>query len=208
MNLTIKNIQGGDAGEHAVAFEVIEDNKGNQAVHDAVVGYMAAQRAGTHCTKTVGEVSGSNKKPWRQKGTGRARVGEKRNPIWRGGGVAHGPKPRDYTKTVNKKVRRLALLRSMSERIKAGDVVVVDAFNLEAPKTKDFLNALNALNVNGTVQLVIDDANRNLLLAARNLQYVDVTTGSDLNTYEVLKNDKLVFTKAAFEAVEKRITQN
>jgi len=156
MNLTIKNIKGADAGEHTVAFEVLEDEKGNQAVHDAVVAYMAAQRSGTACTKTVGEVSGSNKKPWRQKGTGRARVGEKRNPIWRGGGVAHGPKPRDFTKTITKKTRRLALLKALGERIKAGDVIVVDDLKLGAAKTKEFVAVLKALKVEGTVQLVID----------------------------------------------------
>jgi large subunit ribosomal protein L4 len=208
MNLTIKNIKGADAGEHTVAFEVLEDEKGNQAVHDAVVAYMAAQRSGTACTKTVGEVSGSNKKPWRQKGTGRARVGEKRNPIWRGGGVAHGPKPRDFTKTITKKTRRLALLKALGERIKAGDVIVVDDLKLGAAKTKEFVAVLKALKVEGTVQLVIDQLDENLLLSCRNIPHVDVTTGTDLNTYEVLKNDKLVFSKAAFEAVEKRITQN
>ncbi len=208
MNLTIKNIKGADAGEHTVAFEVLEDEKGNQAVHDAVVAYMAAQRSGTACTKTVGEVSGSNKKPWRQKGTGRARVGEKRNPIWRGGGVAHGPKPRDFTKTITKKTRRLALLKALGERIKAGDVIVVDDLKLGAAKTKEFVAVLKALKVEGTVQLVIDQLDENLLLSCRNIPHVDVTTGTVLNTYEVLKNDKLVFSKAAFEAVEKRITQN
>src|SRR5512138_2238841 len=136
MKLTIKDTKGNDQGELEVKFPLVEDGRGTQAVHDTVVAYMAAQRMGTACTKTMGEVAGSGKKPWRQKGTGRARAGSFASPLWRGGGVVFGPKPRDYAKKVNRSTRQLALRKAMSERLKAGDVVVVDDLNLDTPKTK------------------------------------------------------------------------
>src|SRR5213083_910755 len=120
MKLTIKDTKGQDQGELEVKFPLIEDGKGTQAVHDAVVAYQAAQRSGTACTKNVGEVSGSNKKPWRQKGTGRARAGSHQSPLWSGGGVVFGPKPRDFTKKVTKSTRQLALRKALTERLNAG----------------------------------------------------------------------------------------
>src|SRR5438132_4699381 len=126
MKLTIKNIKGNDQGELEVKFSLIEDGKGTQAVHDTVVAHQAAQRMGTAHTKNVGEVAGSNKKPWRQKGTGRARAGSFQSPLWVGGGVVFGPRTRDFTKKVSKKTKQLSLRKALSERIKAGDVVVVD----------------------------------------------------------------------------------
>src|SRR5512139_2026473 len=127
MNLTIKDIKGNNQGEFNVTLALVEDGRGTQAVHDAVVAYRAAQRSGTACTKTMGEVNGSGKKPWRQKGTGRARAGSFASPLWRGGGVVFGPKPRDFAKKVNARVKSLALRKALGERLKAGDVVVVDA---------------------------------------------------------------------------------
>src|SRR5437867_12301291 len=126
MKLPVKNSNGQDQGELEVKFEMIEGGRGTQAVHDAVVGFRANQRMGTACTKTVGEVAGTNKKPWRQKGTGRARAGSFRSPLWRGGGVVFGPKPRDYRKKVNQSTRQLALKKAFSERLKAVDAIVVD----------------------------------------------------------------------------------
>src|SRR6478672_1066972 len=126
MKISIKNIKGKSQGEHEVKFALIEDGKGTQAVHDTVVAYRAAQRMGTACTKNVGEVSGSNKKPWRQKGTGRARAGSFQSPLWRGGGVVFGPRPRDFGKKVSKNTRQLAFRKAFSERLKAGDVVVLE----------------------------------------------------------------------------------
>src|SRR5687768_9871547 len=126
MKITIKDIKGKNQGELEVKIPLIEDGRGTQAVHETVVAYRAAQRSGTACTKTVGEVSGSNKKPWRQKGTGRARAGSHQSPLWVGGGVVFGPKPRDFSKKVSRSTKQLALRKALSERIKAGDVVVVD----------------------------------------------------------------------------------
>src|SRR6266850_7160405 len=136
MKLTVKDTKGKKQGELEVKFSLIENGKGTQAVHDVVVAYRAAQRSGTACTKTVGEVAGTNKKPWRQKGTGRARAGSFRSPLWRGGGVVFGPKPRDFGKKVSKSTKQLALRKALSERLKSGDVVVVDDFKLESLKTK------------------------------------------------------------------------
>src|SRR5437762_12153931 len=126
MKIAIKNIKGKKQGELEVKFPLVEDGKGTQAVHDTVTAYRAAQRMGTACTKNVGEVAGTNKKPWRQKGTGRARAGSFASPLWRGGGVVFGPKPRDYTKKVNAKTRQLALRKALTERLSAGDVLIVD----------------------------------------------------------------------------------
>src|SRR5262245_35590644 len=137
MKLSVKNSQGKAAGELEVKFELVEGGKGTQAVHDTVVAFRAAQRMGTACTKTAGEVAGTNKKPWRQKGTGRARAGSFQSPLWVGGGVVFGPRPRDYSKKVNARTKQLALRKALTERLKAGDVIVVDDLKLSSPKTKE-----------------------------------------------------------------------
>lgn len=204
MKISVKNTQGQDQGELEVKFAVIEDGKGTQAVHDTVVAYRAGQRMGTACTKNVGEVSGTNKKPWRQKGTGRARAGSFQSPLWRGGGVVFGPRPRDFGKKVNARTKQLALRKALSERLKAGDIVVVDDFKVTSPKTKEFIGTLAALQLNGTT-LIVAAADKNLRLASRNVPNVALTTSESLNTYDVLRPDKLVFTRSAFENVEARL---
>lgn len=208
MKLSIKNIAGQAQGELEVKFAMIENGKGTQAVHDTVTAYRAAQRSGTACTKTVGEVSGSNKKPWRQKGTGRARAGSHQSPLWVGGGVVFGPKPRDYRKKISKKTRQLALRKALSERLKAGDVLIVDDLKLATHKTKEFVKIITALELKGTTLLISDGAgDPNLLRAARNVEKVTTTTSASLNTYDVLRPDKLVFSKTAFEQVEARLNK-
>lgn len=208
MKISIKNTEGKDQGELEVQFPLIEDGKGTQAVHDAVTAYRAAQRSGTACTKTVGEVAGSNKKPWRQKGTGRARAGSFRSPLWAGGGVVFGPKPRDYSKKISKKTRALALRKALSERLKAGDVVVVNDLKLSSPKTKEFVKVISTLELKGTTLIVSSgEENKNLTLASRNLEKVTMTTSDSLNTYDVLRPDKLLFTKSAFEKVGARLNK-
>ncbi len=207
MKVTLKAKDGKDAGEHEIAFDVLENAKGTQAVHEVVTAYRAAQRSGTAKTKDRSEVAGTGKKPWRQKGTGRARVGSRRNPIWRGGGVAHGPRPRDYSKKINQKTRKLALRKALGERIKDGDVIVVDDLALETKRTKDFIRMMVELQVeeNTTVLLVDDAGNENLRLGSRNVPGVDTETGATLNTYQVLLYDKLIFSRDAFQAVEGRL---
>src|SRR5258706_7193208 len=150
MKLTIKDIKGNNQGELEVKFEMMKNGRGTQAVHDAVTAYRAAQGGVTACTRPAGEVQGSNKKPWKQKGTGRARAGSVRSPLWAGGGVVFGPKPRDFSKTISKKTKQLALRKALSERIKLGDVVIVDDLKLSSPKTKDFSNIIDKLELQGT----------------------------------------------------------
>ena len=205
MKISIKNIQGKQSGELEVRFPLVEGGKGTQAVHDVVVAYQAAQRMGTACAKTVGEVSGSNKKPWRQKGTGRARAGSHQSPLWTGGGVVFGPRPRDFAKKVTKSTKQLAMRKALTERLNAGDVIVLDDIKLEAPKTKEFVGVLKALDVKKTALVVTDSANENLQRASRNVQNVEVTTSDFVNTYQLLRSDKLVFTRGAFEKLEERL---
>jgi large subunit ribosomal protein L4 len=207
MKIAIKNIEGKSQGELEVKFELIENGKGTQAVHDAVVAYRAAQRSGTACTKTVGEVAGSNNKPWKQKGTGRARAGSVRSPLWAGGGVVFGPKPRDFSKRISKKTRALALRKALSERLKAGDVIVLDDLKLASAKTKQFIGLISALELNGTTLVVSNGDDKNLTLASRNIPTVTLATSDSLNTYYVLRPDKLLFTRSAFEKVSDRLTQ-
>ncbi len=206
MKLAIKDLKGNPAGELDVTFEVIETGRGTQAVHDTVVAFMAGRRRGTASAKTMGEVNGSGKKPWRQKGTRRARAGSFASPLWRGGGVVHGPKPRDFSKKVNKKVAKLSLRKAMSERLKAGDIMIVDDFKLATPKTKEFVGVLRSLGVDGnTTLVVIGSADAGVERASRNVLGVGLATATSVNTYELLRYDKLVFTKEAFAQVEARL---
>ncbi|MGB0581377.1 MAG: 50S ribosomal protein L4 [Limisphaerales bacterium] len=207
MNVSTKDLKGAATGEVEVGFEIIEDDKGEQAVHDVVVAHMAAARSGTACAKTRSEVAGTKKKPWRQKGTGRARAGSVVSPLWAGGGVVHGPRPRDFTKKVNKSTRKLALRKAFSERLKAEDVIVIDDITLDTHKTKDLVGTLETLDINDKTVLVIAKTEKNLALAARNIPYVGLTTGDDLNTYDTLKFDKLLISKDALETVSKRLAK-
>jgi large subunit ribosomal protein L4 len=208
MNVSVKDLKGAAAGEVEVTFDVIEDEKGEQAVHDVVVAHRAASRAGTACAKTRSEVAGTKKKPWRQKGTGRARAGSVVSPIWAGGGVVHGPRPRDFSKKVNKPTKRLALRKALSERLKAEDVIVIDEIKLVTHKTKDFISVLAALDINNKTVLVVAETEKNLALAARNIPNVEITTGNELSTYDTLKFDKLLIAKDQLETVSKRLTKN
>jgi large subunit ribosomal protein L4 len=205
MKLTIKNAQGGDAGELNLGFQPVEADKGSQAVHDVVVAYMAAQRSGTACTKTMGDVAGSGKKPWRQKGTGRARAGSFASPLWRGGGVVFGPKPRDYSKKVTKKTKQLALRKALTERLNAGEIMVVEDIKLDSPKTKGFISVLTSLKVEGSTLLVTDQRNENLVLASRNVEGVELANPVSLNTYQLLRHKNVLFTRAAMETLDQRL---
>jgi large subunit ribosomal protein L4 len=205
MKLTIKNTNGEEQGELEVKFSLVEGGRGTQAVHDTVVAYQAARRMGTACTKNVGEVAGSNKKPWRQKGTGRARAGSFQSPLWVGGGVVFGPRPRDFGKKVNGRTKQLALRKALTERLKAGDVQVLADLKLDSPKTKGFTAILSRLDVKGTTLVVDATIDNNVLLAARNIQGIEVTTADNLHTYQVLWPSKLLVTRSAFEKLEARL---
>ncbi len=208
MKLTIKDIKGNSQGELETTFTLIENGRGTQAVHQTVVAYQAAQRSGTACTKTMGDVAGSGKKPWRQKGTGRARAGSFASPLWRGGGVVFGPKPRDFQQKISRNTKHLALRKALSERVKAGDLVIVDALTLTSHKTKEFLQVVAALQLAGTILVIMPEVDANLVLAARNVPGIEITTSASLNTYQILRHDKLLFSKSAFEQVEKRLTKS
>ncbi len=182
-------------------------DKGEQAVKDAVTAIRNAMRAGTASTKGKGEVAGSNKKPWKQKGTGNARAGFRQSPVWRGGGVAHGPKPRDFETKLNKKVWKLAFARALSEKINAGDVIVVDEFKFEAPKTKLMAAFLKELGVDRTAIIVQKDVDDTTLLVTSNLPRIDYSTAQALDVYTVMVNKKLVCDKAGFDALLERIAK-
>ena len=164
-------------------------------MHQVVTAQLAAKRAGTQSTKTRAEVSGGGAKPWKQKGTGRARAGSSRSPIWRGGGVALGPKPRRYDQKTPKKMKRLALASALSDRAADGKVLVVDDWAFDAPKTKDALAALSALGAEGRVLVVLRPDDTNAWLSFRNLPEVHVLAAGELNTYDVLVSDFVVFSK-------------
>ena len=207
MKVNVQNIKGDSVEELEINFDSFDDDsKGLQAVHDAVVAYRASQRSGTACAKTRSEVAGTGKKPWRQKGTGRARAGSKQSPIWRGGGVVFGPRPRSFRKDINKKTRKLALRKALSERFKAGEVLVVDQVQMDQPKTKEVIRLLDQLTVDGTALIVTGEVNANAQLSARNIPYVDVTTSASLNTYDTLKFDCLILTKDALSGLENRLS--
>lgn len=205
MKLKVKDITGKETGEYELRFEAPEGDKGSQAVHDVVVAHMAAQRSGTANAKTKSEVAGSGKKPWRQKGTGRARAGSVRSPLWEGGGVVFGPRPRDFRKKVTPATRKLALRRVVSARIADGAVTILDDLGLKENKTKAFIQILKSLNLEGSTLMVSGDVDKNLVLASRNVPGVASTVGDLVNTYELLKFKNIVFTRSAFEKLESRL---
>lgn len=176
-------------------------------LHDAIVLSMANSRQGTHSTKTRAEVSGGGRKPWRQKGTGNARQGSIRAVQWRKGGIAFGPKPRDYSKKQNKKVRRLALLSALSYKATDNEIVLLDSIKFETNKTKEMLKLLNTLELaNSKVLLVIDELDENICLASRNLGNVLIVLPTEINTYDVVNSDKMVITEAALKKLEEVLT--
>jgi len=185
-------------------FELIEGGRGTQAVHDVVVAMRAARRSGSANTKTKAEVNFSGAKPWRQKGTGRARAGYKSSPVWRTGGVVFGPKPRDYTKKVSKSTRRLAFLKALTERIIAGDVLTIDSFAVTEIKTKAFI-ALVKKQVDARKVLLISDAfDDKTHKSARNHKPVLLATAADVNTEQLLAFDKILVTQKALEHLAER----
>jgi large subunit ribosomal protein L4 len=178
----------------------IEPNK--HVLFEAVIMQRASLRQGTHKTKNRAEVSGGGRKPWRQKGTGRARQGSIRAPQWRGGGTVFGPVPRSYSYKLPKKVRRLAIKSALSSKVLENEIIVLDNLALEAPKTKEMVKILNNLSVDRKALIVTDDVNENVVLSARNIPGVTVITANGINVLDVLNHDKLVITKAAVEKVE------
>jgi large subunit ribosomal protein L4 len=206
MNTTIPvlKIDGSDAGSLPVDPAWIELERGTQAVHDDVVAFLAKMRSGSAATKTRGKVSGGGAKPWRQKGTGRARAGSNRSPVWRGGGIVFGPTPRSYAKQINRKVRQLALKRAFSERMNEGAVIVLDQLALDEPKTRKMAALLAAVGAGDDVLIVASEPDANVLLAARNLPGVEIMKPGVVNTYWMLLFKKILFTQEAMKSFTAR----
>lgn len=204
--LSVYNLQGETVGSLEIADETLILDKGEQAVHDVIVATTAARRAGTASTLTKGEVAGSNRKPWKQKGTGRARAGYRQSPVWRGGAVAFGPRPRDFSVKVNKKVRRLAMRRAFSERLAAGDVRVVESLTLPEAKTKTFAAMMQKLGVAGGALFIVERIENDVARASRNIPNAAVASARNVDAYRLLQFPAIVLTKGAMAEMQKRLT--
>lgn len=193
-------------GERVGEIELSEDIFGqpvNEAVlHEVVVMHLANRRRGTHDTKTRAEVRGGGRKPWRQKGTGRARHGSIRSPIWRGGGIVFGPHPRDYSYSVPKKVKRVALKSALSAKVKEGKLIVLDTLTLAEPKTREMIGVIDNLKVNGGALFVTAERNLNVEKSTRNIPGFKSLEARQLNVYDLLDHDNLVLTRDAVARVE------
>jgi large subunit ribosomal protein L4 len=198
----IKNLKNEVVGKLDLADEVFSGPINEGLLHDAVRQYLAGHRAGTHKTKTRAEVAGSGRKPWRQKGTGRARVGEVRNPLWRKGGTVFGPQPRDYGYQLPRKMFRAALKSALAMKLRDNQLNVIDAFTLDTHKTKAFSQALVKLGFDRKVLVVDHQENANLSLASRNLSDVRLIPNLQITPYQILDARHVVFTKAAIEALQ------
>lgn len=199
--LNIKNEKVGEIELNEKVFDLVVKE---HLLHDVVKMQLAAKRAGNACTKTRVEVSGGGVKPWRQKGTGRARAGSNTSPVWRGGGVAFGPKPRDYSIKLNRKVKKLALAMAMSARLQEGNLIILDGFTLDAIKTKEFVKVMNVLAIeNGLI--ITPDINVNVNRSARNVNGFKVLSTEGINVYDILLHKKLVLLQPAIEDLEKRV---
>ena len=186
--------------------EIFDIEPNEKVMYDAIITARNGLRQGTYCTKTRSEVSGGGRKPWRQKGTGRARQGSIRATQWRGGGIALGPKPRDYSIKMNRKERRLALISALSEKNKSKNLIVVDNFDLESNKTKDMVNALNKLELSDKkVLIVMDELTENVILASRNLYNVLLMEPMELDVLDIVNADVIVMTKQAVSDVEEAL---
>ncbi|QHI68254.1 50S ribosomal protein L4 [Tichowtungia aerotolerans] len=203
--LALKDCKGKTLGEVALSDSFAVSDKGSQAVFQSVINYQAHQHQGSANTQGKGAVAGSGKKPWKQKGMGRARAGYRQSPVWRGGAVAWGPHPHKVRKKMPRKVARLAFARAFGERAADGGVTVLDDLKLETPKTKEITSLLKSLEVQGKALLVISEFDENICLAARNRQDVEVVCAETLNTWQVVRYPQILITKAAMEKLEKRV---
>ena len=194
-SIAVKNSSGKAAGNVDVADELFAVEPNVPVMHQVVTAQLAGRRAGTQSTKTRAEVSGTGKKPFNQKGTGGARQGSTRAPHFKGGGIAHGPKPRKYTQRTPRKMIRLALASALSDRNSSGHIVVIESWGLTAPSTKDALKALTALGVEGRVMIVVSPSEEVAIKSFRNVPEVQLTLVGELNAYDVLCNDWIVFSK-------------
>lgn len=201
-NVNVLDQTGKNAGQLELNEQIFGIEPNESVLFDAVIMQRASLRQGTHSVKNRSAVRGGGKKPWRQKGTGRARQGSIRSPQWRGGGVVFGPTPRSYAYKLPKKVRRLALKSALSQKVAGEEMVVVDQLSFDTPKTKEFANFLNNVKVDTKVLVVVDSENKNAALSARNLENVTIIPAEGLNVLDIVNNQKIVLTKAAVQSIE------
>lgn len=202
--IDVHDVNGEVVEQRELPAELFDAAVNTAVMHQVVVAGMAAQRAGTHSTKTRAEVRGGGRKPWRQKGTGRARHGSIRSPIWSGGGVAHGPKPRGYAQKVNKKVKRAALRSALTDAARGGRLALVQGLNFDGPRTRDAAAILGALGLDGKVLVVIARPEETVEKSFRNLPQVKVDYPGNLSTYDLLSADRVLFTTDALDALAGR----
>lgn len=204
-NVSLFKQDGTKNGDVELNADIFGIEPNNDVVFEAVVMQRASMRQGTHAVKNRSAVRGGGKKPWRQKGTGRARQGSIRSPQWRGGGIVFGPTPRSYAYSIPKKMRRLALKSVLSQKVLDESLVVVDEFKFETPKTKDFAQSLGNLNVDKKALLVLEEDNESAVLAARNLSNVKIVEPEGINVLDIMNSDKLVITQKALSQVEEAL---
>lgn len=204
----VKNLNNEEVGELTLSDDVFGAPLNKPLIYEAVKSYLANQRAGTSATKTRGDTSGSGKKLWKQKGTGRARIASLRSPLWKGGGNVHGPQPRDWSYRVPKKVRRGAIRSVLSERLREGGITIVENFELSSHKTKDFVATLAALGLDGHTLIVDALANGNLALSARNLQNITCVSPGGINVYNLLTHEQVALTRDAAALLDRQLGGN
>ena len=217
ITLPIYNTEGKEIDSLKLDQGIFDGSVNTDAIYQAVLLYRAAQRKGLASTKTMGEVSGGGRKPWKQKGTGRARVGSIRSPLWRHGGVIFGPHPRDFSYTLPLKIKKLALKSSLNAKIKEDNFIILDDLKIEKPKTKDAVKALSNLKINlpksqknskrktAKTLLLLDKVDTNLRLALRNIEFLTINRAQDTNAYEVLAANKLIITKEGLRELTNRL---
>jgi large subunit ribosomal protein L4 len=198
----VLNINGQKVDELELSESIFAAEISEYAVYEVIKNHLANRRQGTQSAKTRAEVRGGGRKPWRQKGTGRARQGSTRSPQWIGGGVVFAPKPRDYSYSVNKKVRRLALKSVLTTKVNEGNLIVLDALEMNAPKTKDFIAMLSAVNAGKKALVVTAENSPNVVKSGRNIPGVDITFVNTLNVYDIMRHDSLIITKEAVRKTE------
>lgn len=196
------DIKGKKISEIELSDDIFAVEVSTSSMHQVIVAQLANKRQGTQSALTRAEVRGGGKKPWRQKGTGRARVGSSRNPVWRTGGVAFAPKPRDYSKNVNKKVRRLALKSALTCKLADKQIYVLEDLNISAPKTKEMVGVLKALKVDGKALVVTKDVNEDVVRASNNIKGVLTTVSTSMNVYDIMNHDSLILTRSAVESIQ------
>jgi len=202
----VKNLNSEEIGELELSDEVFGAPLNKALIYSAVKCYLANQRSGTSATKTRGNVKGSGKKLWKQKGTGRARIASLRSPLWKGGGNVHGPHPRDWSYTIPKKMRRGAIRAVLSERLREGGLVIVENFELSSHKTKDFSATLDTLGLNKRTLVVDSPNNSKLVLSSRNLREVTLVSASAVNVYDLLTHEQVALTRDAAVQLEKQLS--